>query len=92
MPPFPHRWYAEWEEEKFLILPYYNHNLEENKIVDAVYVKAVLDFDRGNRYIEALPYPRSEEAVRYAYTKTLPTYRYDDVKNLSKLEKMLQNK
>lgn len=65
-------------------------NLEENKIVDAVYVKAVLDFDRGNRYIEALPYPRSEEAVRYAYTKTLPTYRYDDVKNLSKLEKMLQ--
>lgn len=61
-----------------------------NKIVQARYVPALIEEDCGNPYIEALPYPRSEEDVRDAYTKSLLTYSYDKVAEMSKLEKMLQ--
>lgn len=77
---------------------YYNCNKHEsqyidcnlNKVVNARYVKALVECDKGNPYIEALPYPRNEEDVRDAYTQSLLTYDYDKVKNMDKLEKMLQ--
>lgn len=65
-------------------------DFSKSKIVDAVYVKAKMDYDVGNPYIEALPYPRDDDATEAAYTRMLPTYRFDKVKNLTKLEKMLQ--
>lgn len=61
-----------------------NINFEE-----AEYHEALLGSDKGNPYIEALPLPRSSEEIRRAYTKILPIYRYSDVKNMTKLEKML---
>lgn len=69
---------------------YSDYDFNESKIVEARYVKSLVESDRGNPYIEALPYPRSEEDVRDAYTTILHTYSYDKVKNMSKLEKMLQ--
>ena len=69
---------------------YEGYDFTQTNIVDAIYVKARVSLDEGNPYIEALPYPRDEEAVKAAYTSLLPTYRYDKVKNLSKLDKMLQ--
>lgn len=69
---------------------YEGYDLTQTNIVDAIYVKARVSLDEGNPYIEALPYPRDEEAVKVAYTSLLPTYRYDKVKNMSKLDKMLQ--
>lgn len=69
---------------------YEDYDFEENKIVEARYVKSLVECDKGNPYIEALPYPRNDEDVRDAYSKSLLTYDYDKVKNMSKLEKMLQ--
>ena len=69
---------------------YNNCNFDECKIVKAQYVKALVECDIGNPYIEALPYPRSDEDVKEAYTKHLLTYSYDKVKDMTKLEKMLQ--
>lgn len=69
---------------------YGDYDFNKCKIVEARYMESFLECDKGNPYIEALPYPRNEEDVRDAYTKTLLTYGYDKVKNMSKLEKMLQ--
>jgi hypothetical protein len=69
---------------------YEDYDFEENKVVHARYVKALVDCDVGNPYIESLPHPRNEEDVRDAYTRNLLTYNYDKVKNMTKLEKMLQ--
>lgn len=64
-------------------------DLKSTNIVDAVYVHARLQVDRGNPYIEALPLPRSEDYVQDAYTRNLGAYRYDDVKAMSDLDRML---
>ena len=69
---------------------YSDYDLENEKIVKARYVHAVLDSDVGNPYIEALPFPRCDEDINDAYTQTLPTYDYTEVKNMDKFEKMLQ--
>lgn len=68
---------------------YNDYDLTRNNIVDAIYIPAILDIDRGNPYIEALPMPRSENNIVNAYTRSLPGYCYGNVKNMSKLEKML---
>ncbi|MBQ8626893.1 MAG: AAA family ATPase [Agathobacter sp.] len=81
--------YNYYECEKFET-QYEDYDFEENKIVNARYVKALVECDVGNPYIEALPHPRHEDDVRDAYTKHLLTYDYDKVKNMTKLEKMLQ--
>ena len=81
--------YNYYECEKFET-QYEDYDFEESKVVEARYVKALVDCDIGNPYIEALPHPRKEEDVRDAYTKHLLTYNYDNVKQMSKLEKMLQ--
>lgn len=69
---------------------YADYNLNETKPVEARYVKALVDCDKGNPFIESLPYPRNDDGVKNAYTQNLLTYNYDKVKNMSKLEKMLQ--
>ena len=69
---------------------YEDYNFDESKVVNARYIQSIVEEDRGNPYIEALPYPRNEEDVKDAYTKHLLTYNYDKTKNMSKLEKMLQ--
>lgn len=69
---------------------YEKYNCTNTKIVQAKYVPAIVGCDVGNPYIEALPYPRNDEDIMDAYTKDLLTYQYDDVKDMSKLEKMLQ--
>lgn len=68
---------------------YEKFDLNQDKIVDAMYSHALLEEDKGNPYIEALPLPRRDLELQMAYTKTLPSYRYDDVEKMSKLEKML---
>ena len=68
---------------------YDDYDLTETNIVDAVYIPARMEVDRGNPYIEALPNPRSDSGIMGAYTRSLPGYRYDRVKNMSKLDKML---
>ena len=81
--------YNYYECEKFET-QYEDYDFEESKIVNARYVKALVECDIGNPYIEALPYPRHEDDIRDAYTKHLLTYDYDKVKEMTKLEKMLQ--
>ena len=62
---------------------------EGSSILDARYIPAMVKMDVGNPYIEALPLPRSDASIKHDYTKTLLSYNYDDVKKMSKLEKML---
>lgn len=71
------------------ISQYDEFDLENNKIVNARYVHALVDEDKGNPYIESLPFPRNEKSITRVYTRTLPSYRYDDVKNMNTLKKML---
>lgn len=71
------------------ISQYDDFDLENTKIVNAKYVKALVDADKGNPYIEALPFPKNEKSITRIYTKTLPSYRYDNVKNMNNLQKML---
>ena len=59
------------------------------KIVPAHYIPALVPMDKGNPFIEALPLPRTDEEIKMDYTKTLVSYNYDSVKDMSKLEKML---
>lgn len=68
---------------------YEDCDLTETNIVDAIYIPAKMDIDKGNPYIEALPNPRSEENIMNAYTRSLPGYSYDKVKGMSRLDKLL---
>ena len=65
-------------------------HFDTTKIVEAKYIKSIVKSDRGNPYIEALPYPRNDEDIMTAYSKALYMYNYDDIANMSKIEKMLQ--
>lgn len=69
---------------------YDDYDFETENIVPARYVKARLVEDEGNPFIEALPYPRNEKSVLSAYSKSLPSYNFDKIKNMSTLDKMLQ--
>lgn len=71
------------------ISQYDDCDLKENNIVRARYVSALISEDRGNPFIEALPYPRNDKILNRAYTRTLPSYRFDKVKKMNNLEKML---
>ena len=77
-------------DNKFTESQYGDCDFGESKVVEARYIKSLVECDRGNPYIEALPYPRNEESVKDAYTNNLLMYNYDKVKNMSKLEKLLQ--
>lgn len=78
--------YAQCEEG---VSQYDDYDLNETNIVDAIYIPARMDMDKGNPYIEALPNPRDDFSIRRAYTRELPGYSYDKVKDMSKLDKML---
>lgn len=69
---------------------YDEYDFNDSKIVAAKYVPAIVAMDKGNPYIEALPYPRDEDQIIFDYTKILPTYNFDKVKDMSKHEKLLQ--
>lgn len=68
---------------------YDDYDLYKQNIVDAIYIHAKLDIDKGNPYIEALPMPRSDNEIMIAYNKSLPGYRFSDIKSMSRLDKML---
>lgn len=42
---------------------YDNYDLNETNIVDAIYIPARMDIDKGNPYIEALPNPRDDFSI-----------------------------
>ena len=69
---------------------YDEYDLIEQKIVPAAYVHAKIKEDEGNPYIEALPYPRNEKNIEYAYTKIIADYDYSKVASMSKFERMLR--
>ena len=46
---------------------YANIDFENTLFVDAKYTHAMIPSDRGNRYIEALPPPRTEQEILQAY-------------------------
>ena len=66
------------------------YDLNEQNIVPAIYIPAKVSEDKGNPYIEALPYPRDANNIMRAYTKTLLEFDYNNIKNMSTLDKMLQ--
>ena len=69
---------------------YKNEDFEFGVPVEAIYVKSKVSTDRGNPFIEALPFPRVEGDVVCAYEKGLPDYDLDEAKTLPKTEKLLQ--
>ena len=69
---------------------YDDYDLKSQNIVPASYVKAKLEIDEGNPFIEALPFPREEKEVLIAYSKSIPSYNFEKTKEMSKLDKMLQ--
>lgn len=69
---------------------YDSYDLSEQTIIPAIYVPAKVLEDKGNPYIEALPYPREDHNIMRAYTKTLAEFDYDKIKNMPTLDKMLQ--
>ena len=79
--------YIEIEEGKS---QYEEYDLTENKTVDAIYVRAKLEIDQGNKYIEALPFPRRHEDINREYKRILVGYKKDDVKKMTKFDKMMQ--
>ena len=57
--------------------------------IAARYVKATLEIDRGNIFIEALPRPRNEHEIQIVYNNEIPSYSFSNVKNMTTFEKML---
>ena len=68
---------------------YNEYILNKEKIIPAIYSKAVLERDRGNAYIEALPNINLEPHLSEK-PHELIEYRHDKIKNMSKTEKKLQ--
>ena len=61
---------------------YANIDFENTLFVDAKYTHAMIPSDRGNRYIEALPPPRTEQEILQAYSKPILTYDFERESNL----------
>ncbi len=68
---------------------YEDIDLRENREVDARYIKPKIPGDKGNKCIEALPYPRDEDSVMSAYRKTIVGYDRNKILKKSKLDKMM---
>ena len=62
---------------------------EQGEPVDAIYIKALVEQDRGNPFIEALPYPRTERQIEFDYSTEIPSYSFEKATKLSTLEKMM---
>lgn len=61
---------------------YDQFNLQESTCVDAVYRKSIVPEDNGNRFIEALPPPRSIDQAKLAYNIPILTYDYENERSL----------
>lgn len=61
---------------------YANIDFENTLFVDAKYTHAMIPSDRGNRYIEALPPPRTEQEILQAYSKPILAYDFERESNL----------
>ena len=61
---------------------YANIDFKNTLFVDAKYTHAMIPSDRGNRYIEALPPPRTEQEILQAYSKPILTYDFERESNL----------
>ena len=72
------------------ISQYDEYDFSRSKIVDARYVHAMCDIDRGNPYIEALPWLLESDAVIPLYTRRLVSFNYNQSQNESTLKKMLE--
>lgn len=79
--------YAEIEEYES---QYGEDCLETGCPVEAVYIRAKVEMDKGNPFIEALPLPRVNKESLKAYENEILGYRYDKASKLPKLEKFLQ--
>lgn len=75
--------------EDLTISQYDDLDFEMGKPVAARYVEAPLDVDRGNVFIEALPLPRSEREIEYAYDTEIPSYSFEKTKTMSRFQKMV---
>ena len=53
---------------------YSDVDFENTLIVDAKYVHAMIPSDRGNRYIEALPPPRTDQEIVRDYSQPILAY------------------
>ncbi len=58
---------------------YDEYDLERQNIVDAKYISAILEEDKGNPYIESLPFPRSKNEVDSNFYEGLLCYDYSKV-------------
>lgn len=68
----------------------YDHiDLRSTTCVDAVYRKSFIPEDRGNRFIEALPHPRTLEESKLAYNLPLLSYDYERERALSSEQREL---
>ena len=68
----------------------YDHiDLKSSMYVDAAYVKSCIPEDNGNRFIEALPFPRSMEESKVAYNLPLLTYDYEKEQSLPAEQRQL---
>ena len=57
---------------------YNDFDFDTNNVVQARYVESPFEIDKGNPFVEALPYPRAKEDIKFDYEK--PLYEFD--KNL----------
>ncbi|OXZ40156.1 ATP-binding protein [Finegoldia magna] len=64
-------------DEEFYSLKYENR---PDKNVDAIYTKAVSEFDRGNAFIEALPRIRSKERFELDSINVINSFNHDKLK------------
>lgn len=68
---------------------YAHLNLRENTQVEALYRKNLVPEYNGNRFIEALPPPRSKDEAKETYRKPITTYDYDKESSISSEQREL---
>lgn len=67
---------------------YDNINLHNVNAVNAVYIPAEFEMDKGNPFIEALPLPREGVDVRRSYNKQINGYDADKVAEMSDYQRI----
>ena len=64
-------------------------DLNENKVVEAIYIESKIKYDRGNPFIEVLPRPREGRAeITNAYFKNIEMFSDAEKLNFTRSEKM----
>ncbi len=78
----------EYVELKETTSQYDDLTFETGKPVKARYIKATLDMDKGNPFIEALPLQRNDREIENEYFREIPLYSLSKIQNMSTFEKM----